>query len=125
MDERHLAGVICPIQRFFDSGIAATDHENLFIPVEKAVARSAGRNAETLESCFAGQTEPAGLGARRNDHRVCGEFRAAIGFQMKRAAGEIHLRNMIGDDLGTDMKAPGRASAPISQGPWMTSAKPG
>src|ERR1700756_4043389 len=63
MHQRDLAGEIGEKQRLLDRGIAAADHQHVFVAVEEAVAGGASGKAVAAESLLARQIEPARLRA--------------------------------------------------------------
>src|SRR3546814_8823536 len=62
--------VVGEIKRLFHSGVPTTDDDDLLAAIEKSVASGASRNALALKQHLAFQTQPLGLGARRDDQRV-------------------------------------------------------
>ena len=55
VDQMHFAGDIGQIQGFFDRGIAATDHANHLLAVEKSVAGGAARDSAAHKGLFRGE----------------------------------------------------------------------
>ena len=121
---RDFAGEIGEEQRFLDGGVAAADDQHLLVAIEEAIAGGAGRNAEALEMLLRGQVQPLGLGAGADDQRIAGIDLAAIALEPD----GLVLQADFGD--GSEMISVPTCSAwafisSISQGPWMTLAKPG
>ena len=98
--------------RFLDGGIAAADHEHVLSPVEKAVARCAGRDAVATIALFARKTEPASLRSRADDDRIRMIVRPAIAVEDEGRAGKIDRHDVVLHDLGADMQRLRAASAP-------------
>ncbi len=103
MHQQHLAGDIGEIERLFDRGIAAADHDHLLAAVEEAVAGGAGRHAVAQKAVLGGQPEIARLGAGGDDQGVGGVFGMAVAFEPERAALEIGRDDVVVDHLGADM----------------------
>src|SRR3546814_10098166 len=70
VDKGHVMAVVGEIKRLFHSGVPTTDDDDLLAAIEKSVASGASRNALALKQHLAFQTQPLGLGARRDDHHV-------------------------------------------------------
>ena len=121
--ERHARGDVGEIERLLDGSVAAADHDHVLAAEEEAVAGGAGRHAIALEALLGGQAEPAGLRAGGDDKGVGGVFGAAVALEPEGLALEIDRFDMVGDDLGALIACTRIWS--MSQGPWITSAKPG
>jgi len=67
MDQRHLRGVMGEIERLFDGGVAAADHDHLLAAEEEAVAGRAGRHAATAEGFLSRDAQPISPWRRRDD----------------------------------------------------------
>ena len=116
--ERHMLGVMRQIERFFDGGVAAADHQHALAAVEEAVAGGAGRNARALEPLLRWQAEPPRLRAGRDDHRS----RPGNGRRNRPAAerggGEKSTSVIeVVDDPGADMLGLRAPSAPSATDP--------
>ena len=90
-------------QRFFSRGVAAADHGDFFLAIEKAVAGRAGRDPESTHRRFARHVQPARLCARGDDHRLPDIGRAGIALGDEGAPREIDLGDHVIDDFGADM----------------------
>ena len=101
--QRDVARDIGKIDRLFDRGVAAADHDHLLAAEEEAVAGGASRYAVTLEALFGGKPEPARLRARRDDERIGGVDGAAIARERKWTPFQIGFENMVAQDFGADM----------------------
>ena len=72
MNQGHALGDVAQIQRFFNRGIAAADHCDIFALVKEAVAGRASGHAFTHERSFRGQTQVTGRRAGGDDECVAG-----------------------------------------------------
>ena len=88
MDDGDLLRDIRQVQRFFDCGVAAADHRDILLLVEKAVAGRAGRHALAHEQFFRGQAQVLRRCAGRDDQRVACVF-ARVADQPDRAFFEL------------------------------------
>ena len=91
------------VQRLFDRGVAAADHDDFLAAVEEPVAGGASRDAKAHEVLLGRDAEPLGLGAGRNDQRVAGPHRAGIRRHRERPVGQFDLGDKVVDDFGADM----------------------
>jgi hypothetical protein len=119
-----LLGEVGEEQRLLDGGVAAAQHHHLLAAVEEAVAGGAGRDAEALELLLGGQAQPLGLGAGADDQGLGQPTRRRCRTSAGTGAWTGRLDDDVVDDLGPTWAAWARICS-ISQGPWMTSAKPG
>ena len=125
MNQRDLGGEIGQEQRLLDRGIAAADHQHFLVAIEKAVAGGAGGDAIAAEFLLARQIEPARLGAGRENHAHrrdrCRRNRIRGGTA---AASDRRLLTWSATSLVPTWAAC-FCICSMSQGPWITSAKPG
>ena len=98
-----LVGEVGEEQRLLDGGVAAADHQHFLAAIEKAVAGGAGGYAIAAEFLLRRQIEPARLGAGRENKAIGKIDVAGIAFDTERAASELDLVHMVGDDFGADM----------------------
>ena len=101
MNQRHFAGNVGQIQRFFDSGVAAADHSHFLIAVEEAVTGGTGRNPPTRELLFRGQPQIHGRSACGNDQGITGVL-AGIAFQFEGALAQFDRMNMVKHHFGLE-----------------------
>ena len=76
------------VRRLLERGVAATDHGDLAVLEEEAVARRAGRHAATAQSGLALEPEPQRRRAGGDDHGL-GAVLGAAGPDAERALGEV------------------------------------
>lgn len=76
MDDCHLGSKIRQVMRFLYRCVAAADHDQLLVAIEKSVTGRAGRDTESIECPFRGKAKPTGLGSRCDDERI-GDVRVA------------------------------------------------
>jgi hypothetical protein len=86
-----------------DRGVAAADHQDLFVAIEEAVAGGAGGDAVTLELLLGRQFQPAGLRAGGDDHGIGDIVVAGIALQPERPPRKIDFVDVIGDEPRPDM----------------------
>ncbi len=96
MHDGDLGGEVGEKQRFLDRGVAAADHQYLFVLVEEAVAGGAGGDAVALELLLGRQIEPARLRAGGDDDRVCHISIAGVAVDVERPARKIDLVDVVG-----------------------------
>ena len=99
----YLRGEVGEVECLLDGRIAAADDDHLLAPVEEPVAGGAGGDTVALELLFRRHAEPLGLGAGGDDEGITGVVAAAVAFEAERAAGDIHLDDMVGDHARADM----------------------
>ncbi len=99
MHDGDVAGDISQIERFFHGGIAAADDGDRLVPVEKAVAGGAGRDAATGESFFRWQAEILCRGAGGDDQRITG-VGSRIADQGKWLFAQLGGVDVVKDDFG-------------------------
>ena len=68
MDDRDLVGVTRQEKRFFHGGVPSADHDDVFVPVERAVAGGAVGDPPPDELVFPGDAELPGLAPGGDDH---------------------------------------------------------
>ena len=102
MDQGHFARVVGEIVRLFDRGVAAADDDHLAIAEEEAVTGRAGRDAEAAEALLALETEPARLGAGRNDQRIGAIAVARIAEAGEGPTGQVHRNDRIAEEARAD-----------------------
>src|SRR3546814_15589776 len=78
-------------KRLFHSGVPTTDDDDLLAAIEKSVARGSSRNALALKQHLAVQTQPLGLGARRDDQSVGIVLQATVTTQAEGTLVQNHL----------------------------------
>jgi hypothetical protein len=98
MHERHVRGDVRQIKRLFDGRVAAADDRDFLILEEEAVARRACGHAAAAKGLLRRQPEILRRGPGRNDERVA-RVSAAVPLQVERAALQVHLVDVIVDDL--------------------------
>ena len=103
MHDRHLARDLSQIERLFDRGVAAADHDHILAAIEKAVAGRAGRDAVAAEGLLGRDAEPARLGPRRDDQSIAGIGRAAVAMEPERALAEFDADDVIGNEMRADV----------------------
>ncbi len=101
MYQRHMAGDVGQIQRFFHRRIAAADDRDRLFFVEETVTGGAGRNALAGELFFRGQAEILRRSAGGDDQRVAGVF-TGIANQPQRPFGQLGGVDMVEDHLGVE-----------------------
>ena len=101
VDDGHLGGEIGQEQRLFHGGIAAADNQHFAAPIEEAVARGAGRDAEALEFLLGGKVQPFGLRAGRDDDGIGGIDRAALADCAEGAHVKVDTGDMVVGHFGT------------------------
>ena len=125
MHDRDLGGEVGQEQRFLDRGVAAADHDHFLAAIEEAVAGRAGGDAKALELLLGRQVEPARLRAGRDDQRVGEIDVAAIAGRAGTAAAPRSTLVTWSVTIRVPTCSACFCICSISQGPWMTSAKPG
>src|SRR3546814_3216353 len=95
--------VVGEIKRLFHSGVPTTDDDDLLAAIEKSVASGASRNALALKQHLAFQTQPLGLGARRDDQRVGIILHATVTKQEEGTIGQNHLDDLVIHHPSADM----------------------
>src|SRR3546814_11880546 len=95
--------VVGEIKRLFHSGVPTTDDDDLLAAIEKSVARGASRNALALKQHLAFQTQPLGLGGRRDDKRVGLILQATVPKQAEGTLGQNHIDDMVVQHMRADM----------------------
>ena len=100
-----LGGEASEEQRLFHGGIAAADDGDLLARGEEAVAGGAGADAVADQRLLAGQVEPAGAGAGRDDQRArVDRFLAGAEVQLVRVLAEVD-RDEVGHlQLGAEAR---------------------
>ena len=91
MYQRDLLADIGQIKCFFHRRIAATDHSDLTVTVEKPVTGGTGGNTAAIKCCLTFKAKPAGLSTCGDNHAVCGQCLAAIKGDGKRPFGKINI----------------------------------
>src|SRR6266550_8511550 len=94
MSDRHSGRKLCKERRLLHCGVSAADDNQWLIFEEEAIAGRAGRHAVAAKSLgdrgLAGDTEPLGRGAGRNDQRF-GFYDVIFGFKRKRSLAQLGL----------------------------------
>src|SRR5450755_940012 len=94
MSQRYMVDVARQEERLLHRGIAPTDHHDIFVFEEEAIAGCAGCDAATLQPLLIGQTQPFRARARR-DNNGLGLVRAGIGPDREWALAEIDRGNIL------------------------------
>ena len=100
--ESDLPRMIRQVDRFLHGRVAAADHDDVLAAKEKPIASSAGGHAKAAEDFLAGQAEPAGLRAGRDDHRLA-DVNIRIAGRDVRPLCEVDFGNQIDNHPGSDM----------------------
>ena len=70
VDQGHLGGKVRQEQRFFHSGVAATDYHDFLTAIKEPVTGRAGRNTEAFERVFRRKTQPFCAGSGGKDQSI-------------------------------------------------------
>ncbi|CSG07527.1 DNA segregation ATPase FtsK/SpoIIIE and related proteins [Shigella sonnei] len=98
VNQMHFRSDVRQIQRLFNRGIAAADDRNFLVAIEETVAGCTSRNPTAFKGFFRGQAEIACRSSGGNNQRVASVF-AVIAIQTERTVLQIHLVDMIKNDL--------------------------
>ena len=98
MDEYDCLRDVGEIQGFFHCRVAAANHNNFLVFIEKTVASGAGGYAFARKFLFIGQAQIFGGRARGNNQRIAGVF-AHVAFEAERAALQLGSVDLVKDDF--------------------------
>ena len=101
MDDRHLRREAGEERGLLHRGVAAADDDQFLLAEERAVTGRAGRHAAPLVLRLAGQPEPAGARAGRDDHRA-GLVFLVLDPDAEGALGEVDPRHVVRDEFGAE-----------------------
>ncbi|MNE23281.1 hypothetical protein D3C80_1165290 [compost metagenome] len=99
MDQVHFFGDVRQVQGFLDRRVAAADHSNHLIAIEKSITGRARRNPFAGERFFRRQAQVLRGGAGGNDQGVAG-VGAAIADQLERPLLQLGGMDVVVNDLG-------------------------
>src|SRR5207302_7969540 len=101
MNDRHLRRELRQEDRLLHRRVAATDHDDLLLAVERGVANGAVRDTAALERDFRRESELAGARARGDDHALR-EIVLVPDVHVKRLLREVDARHVVGDELSAE-----------------------
>ena len=88
------------VQGFFYGGVAATDHHDVLVFVEKTVARGATRHASSHEGFFRGQAQIFGRRTSGDDQCVAGVNVARVACQGEGTLRKIDFGDVVEHHFG-------------------------
>ena len=101
MHEVHARRELRQVQRLFEGRVASSDDVDVLLAEERRVTGCARRDSAPLVLLLGLDPEPACAGAGGDDH-CAGLELVASDPHPKRLLGEVDLRDVIGDELGTE-----------------------
>ena len=101
MHQRDLGGDVGQVQRFLDSGVAATDHHDFLIAIEEAIAGRTGRDALAHELLLTRQAQILRAGAGGDDQGITA-VAAVVTLEQERTLAEGHFVDVVEQDFGLE-----------------------
>ncbi len=101
VDHRDAAGEAGEEGGLLDRGVAAADHDDVLVAEEEPVAGRAPRDAAAGQLGLAGDAEVA-VGRAHREHDGLGVVGAGGGLHDLGVGGEVHLGDVVGDQLGAE-----------------------
>ena len=99
--QRHLAGNVGQVQRFFHGRVAAAHHTDFLAAVKEAIAGGAAGDAASHEGAFGFQPQVFGGSAGGDDQRVAG-IATAVACERERTLAEVHLVDVVKNNFGLE-----------------------